>query len=56
MSSHRQSLDAAQQQPWLIIRLRQEWRKRRSDMEFAAIQLFAAVTLWILHTLQGSRP
>jgi len=25
-------------------------------MEFAAIQLFAAVALWILHTLQGSRP
>jgi hypothetical protein len=25
-------------------------------MEFAAIQLFAAVALWILHTLQAGRP
>jgi hypothetical protein len=25
-------------------------------MEFAAIQLFAAVALWILNTLQSGRP
>jgi hypothetical protein len=25
------------------------------DMELAAIQLFAAVTLWILHVFEGDR-
>jgi hypothetical protein len=35
--------------------LRQDGAKE-SPMEFAAIQLFAAVALWILHTLQANRP
>jgi hypothetical protein len=56
MSSHRQSLDAAQQQRRRIIRPAPGVAQRRSDMEFAAIQLFAAVALWILHALQGRRP
>jgi len=54
-SSLRQALDAAQQQSAPIIRCA-TMAQGGSDMEFAAIQLFLAVALWILNTLQSGRP
>jgi hypothetical protein len=51
-SWHRQSLDAPQQHAEPNIRLRRGGaHKEGPEMEIAAIQLFAAVALWMLNAL-----